>query len=108
MAPHHAVDLTTFEKYSYSLGKHIIPFFGDMRMIGIMPQDIREWITWMQDRKASAWTIQYCKTSLALNDQVGMIHPCHGIKMPSARRPSVRSSRRSSSTSSTRRCETST
>ena len=37
----------------------------------------------------SAWTIQYCKSSIlssifttALNDQVTYIHPCHGVKIP--------------------------
>lgn len=88
--PHHAVDLTTREKYTYYLDKHILPFFGKMAMIDILPQQVREWITWMQSRGASAWTIQYCKTSIlssifttALNDQVTAIHPCHGVKMPS-------------------------
>jgi integrase len=87
--PHHVVELTTREKYSYSLFKHILPYFGQMKMGEIMPQDIQEWITWMLKRKATAWTIQYCKTSIlsgifttALNNQVIAIHPCHGIKMP--------------------------
>lgn len=88
--PHHAVDLTTREKYSYYLDKHILPFFGSMRMGHILPEHIREWITWMLSRSASPWVIQYCKTSVlssifttALNDQVVAIHPCHGVRMPS-------------------------
>ncbi|MBV9448050.1 MAG: tyrosine-type recombinase/integrase [Streptosporangiaceae bacterium] len=88
--PHHQIDLTTREKYTYCLDKYIQPFFGPVRMIDILPQHVREWITWAQNEGASAWTIQYCKTSIlssifttALNDQVTAIHPCHGVKMPS-------------------------
>jgi integrase len=60
-----------------------------MRMTDILPEHIREWITQMQAEGRSAWTIQYCKTSIlssvfttALNDQVTYIHPCHGVKIP--------------------------
>ncbi|MGD0559576.1 MAG: N-terminal phage integrase SAM-like domain-containing protein, partial [Streptosporangiaceae bacterium] len=74
--PHLTLEPTTREKYSYYLDLHILPFFGSMRMIDILPEHVREWITWMQSRAASAWTIQYGKTSIlssifttALNDQ---------------------------------------
>jgi integrase len=43
----------------------------------------------MQREGQSAWTIQYCKTSIlssifttALSDQVTYIHPCRGVKIP--------------------------
>ena len=43
----------------------------------------------MQREGRSAWTIQYCKSSIlssifttALNDQVTYIHPCRGVKIP--------------------------
>jgi integrase len=43
----------------------------------------------MQHEGRSAWTVQYCKTSIlssifttALNDQVTYIHPCRGVKIP--------------------------
>jgi hypothetical protein len=42
----------------------------------------------MQREGQSAWTIQYCKTSIlssiftALNDEVTYIHPCQGVKIP--------------------------
>ena len=61
-----------------------------MRMAEIFPEHIRAWITRMQSERRSAWTIQYCKTSIlssifttALNDQVTYIHPCRGVKIPS-------------------------
>ena len=60
-----------------------------MRMGDIFPEHIREWISAMQREGRSAWTIQYCKSSIlssifttALNDQVTYIHPCHGVKIP--------------------------
>ena len=58
-------------------------------MADIFPQHIREWITRMQREGQSAWTIQYCKSSIlssifttALNDQVTYIHPCRGVRIP--------------------------
>ena len=43
----------------------------------------------MQREDRSAWTIQYCKSSIlnsifttALNDQVTYLHPCRGVKIP--------------------------
>jgi integrase len=60
-----------------------------MRMADIFPEHIREWITKLQAEGQSAWTIQYCKSSIlssifttALNDQVTYLHPCHGVKIP--------------------------
>lgn len=42
-----------------------------------------------QGEGRSAWTIQYCKTSIlssifttALNDQITYIHPCRGVRIP--------------------------
>jgi hypothetical protein len=62
--PHHVIEPTTREKYTYYLDAHIMPEFGPMRMIDILPEHIREWITKMQAKGASAWTIQYCKYSI--------------------------------------------
>jgi integrase len=88
--PNHVMEPTTREKYTYYLGAHIFPELGAMRMADIFPEHIREWISWMQREGRSAWTIQYCKSSIlssifttALNDQVTYIHPCHGVKIPS-------------------------
>jgi hypothetical protein len=43
--PHHVMEITTREGYTYSIGKHIMPWFGPMRMNQIMPSDVREWVT---------------------------------------------------------------
>jgi integrase len=87
--PNHVLEPTTREKYTYYLGAHIYPVLGPMRMADIFPEHIREWIAGMQRQGRSAWTIQYCKSSIlnsifttALNDQVTYIHPCRGVKIP--------------------------
>lgn len=88
--PNHVLEPTTREKYTYYLHAHIIPELGAMRMTDIFPEHIREWIAKLQREGQSAWTIQYCKSSIlssifttALNDQVTYIHPCRGVKIPS-------------------------
>ncbi len=87
--PNHVMEPTTREKYTYYLGAYIFPMLGPMRMADIFPEHIREWIARMQREGRSAWTIQYCKSSIlnsvfttALNDQVTYIHPCRGVKIP--------------------------
>lgn len=87
--PNHVLEPTTREKYTYYLGAYILPALGPMRMADIFPEHIREWIAKMQREDQSAWTIQYCKSSIlssifttALNDQVTYIHPCRGVKIP--------------------------
>ena len=62
-----------------------------MKMRDIMPEHVREWVTWMKDKGASAQTIQYTKGSVlnaifttALVDDVVTIHPSHGVKTPPA------------------------
>jgi integrase len=87
--PNHVLEPTTREKYTYYLNAHIIPELGPMRMADIFPEHIRGWIAGMQREGQSAWTIQYCKSSIlssifttALNDMVTYIHPCRGVKIP--------------------------
>jgi hypothetical protein len=43
--PHHVMEVSTRESYTYQLNKHIMPWFGPMRMIEIMPATVREWVT---------------------------------------------------------------
>ena len=87
--PHHVLEPTSREKYTYYLGAFIYPALGKMPMAEIFPEHIREWITQLQREGHSAWTIQYCKTSIlssifttALNDQITYIHPCRGVRIP--------------------------
>jgi integrase len=88
--PHHVIEPTTREKYTYYLDAHIMPEFGTIRMIDILPEHIREWITKMQAKGASEWTIQYCKysilnsifTTATLDDRVITFHPSRGVRTP--------------------------
>ncbi len=88
--PHHMVEPTTREKYSYYLEAHILPEFGPMRMADILPEHVRAGITKMQAKGASAWTIQYCKysilnsifTTAVLEDRVIAFHPSRGVRTP--------------------------
>jgi integrase len=88
--PHHVIEPTTREKYTYYLSAHIMPEFGPMRMIDILPEHVREWITKMQAKGASAWTIQYCKysilnsifTTATQEDRVIAFHPSRGVRTP--------------------------
>ena len=87
--PHHLLEPGVRSNYGGQIQKHLIPFFGPMKMRDIMPEHVRQWITYMQDKEASARTIQYCKGSIlnaifttALEDEVVTIHPSRGVKIP--------------------------
>lgn len=88
--PHHVVEPTTKEKYTYYLYAHIMPEFGPMRMIDILPEHVRAWITRMQAKGASAYTIQYGKyailnsifTTATQEDRVIAFHPSRGVRTP--------------------------
>src|SRR5450755_4714161 len=75
--------------YAGQIHKHLMPFFGPMKMPDIMPEHVREWVTAMKAKGASARTIEYCKRSIlnaifstAMKDEVVTIHPSHGVKIP--------------------------
>ncbi|HKC28052.1 MAG TPA: site-specific integrase [Jatrophihabitans sp.] len=92
--PNHQLEHTTRQRYSYQIGKYLLPKFGAMRMRDIAPVHVRERITRLKDQDVSASTIADLKTVLsaifttALNDQIAAIHPCRGVKTPTvARKP---------------------
>jgi integrase len=85
--PHHRMEPSTKQDYVSAIYKHIMPFFGNMKMRDIYPEHVREWITSLKAKGASPRRIQYCKTSIlnaifttALMDQVIVIHPSRGIE----------------------------
>jgi hypothetical protein len=113
--PNHVMEATTREGYAYSIDKHIIPWFGGMKMVEILPSDVREWVTDLTGLRVtskhaegneeeipalSPATIRSLKNMLsaiftiALNDQVIFLHPCKGVKTPTVpvRPPSARNS----------------
>ena len=89
--PHHQLEPGVRSNYLGHIRNHLLPFFGPMKMRDIMPEHVREWVTWMKDKGASPQTIQYSKGSVlnaifttALVDHVVTIHPSHGVKTPPA------------------------
>jgi integrase len=86
--PNHILEPTTRESYRYNLQRHIVPWFGPMRIADIMPIHVREWVSELVSRGVSPATIRHQKIILsaifttALNDYVVTLHPCKGVKTP--------------------------
>ena len=86
--PNHEIEASTRQTYTYLLDKYVLDEFGPMRMIDILPEHVREWITGLKRGGVGAATIRYCFIVLsaifttALNDQVTSLHPCKGVKTP--------------------------
>lgn len=86
--PHHVMESTTREGYTYSIYAHLMDTFGDMRMIEILPSHVREWVTERKEEGMTPSTLRLNKSILsaifttALNDQVTVLHPCKGVKTP--------------------------
>jgi integrase len=87
--PHHQLEPGVRSDYAGQIRRHLLPFFGPMKMRDIMPEQVRHWVTKMQAQGVRARTIQYCKVSIlnaifttALEDEVVMIHPSRGVKTP--------------------------
>ena len=56
--PNHQVEASTLQGYTYLLNKHIMDEFGPMRMIDILPEHVREWITGLKHGGVKPPTIQ--------------------------------------------------
>jgi site-specific recombinase XerD len=101
--PNHVMELRTRENYVLYLERVILPTFGPMKMIEILPSHVREWVVAFQKGtlehaprrkgqratiKNSPAVIEYCMVILsaifttALNDQIVYLHPCKGVKTP--------------------------
>jgi len=85
--PNHRLEARARENYSYYLNRHILPWFGPMRMIEILPSHVREWVSELDRDGVSPSSVQYCVTILsaifttALNE-LTFLHPCRGVKTP--------------------------
>jgi hypothetical protein len=72
------------------MDRYVVPFFGDLKMVEIMPSDVREWIVKMQAAGARSPTIRQCKVILdavlttALNDRITYLHAGKGVKKSTA------------------------
>lgn len=76
-------------EYARQIRKHLLPFFGPMKMQDITPEQVRQWVTALQAQGVRPRTIQYCKVSIlnaifttASADEVVTIHPSRGVKTP--------------------------
>ena len=43
--PNHVLEASTRQSYRYGLDRHIVPWFGTMKMCDILPTHVREWVT---------------------------------------------------------------
>jgi site-specific recombinase XerD len=88
--PNHVMELNTRQGYTHIIRKYLLAAFGTMRMNEILPAHIRDFLRHRGKYGASAHTLARCKTVLsaifttALNDQVIHLHPCTGVKTPTA------------------------
>ncbi len=86
--PNHVLEPSTREGYRYCLDKHILPWFGCMKMSDVLPTHVRLWVTELTAQGVSPAQIRHLKIILsamfttALNDFVTVIHPCRGVKSP--------------------------
>lgn len=86
--PNHVMEPSTREGYTYSIYKHIMPEFGPMRMVDILPEHVRAWVAQLAADGVTPATIRHLKTMLsaifttAFNDQITFLHPCKGVKTP--------------------------
>lgn len=86
--PNHVLEPSTRESYVYNLNRHILPWFGAMKMRDILPVHVREWVTHLVAHEVSPAQIRHLKIILsavfttALNDLVVLLHPCRGVKTP--------------------------
>ncbi len=86
--PNHVLEPSTREGYRYSIDKHLMPTFGSMRMVDVLPSHVREWVADLSAAGVSPATVRHNKIVLsavfttALNDQVTLLHPCRGVKTP--------------------------
>lgn len=94
--PNHEIEASTRQNYSYVLNKHVMPEFGGMRMIDILPEHVREWMTRMGETGVPAQTRRQSKVVLdailttAFNDQVTLLHAGKGVKRPTVAKKTKR------------------
>jgi integrase len=93
--PNHRMELSTRADYTSAVYRHIMWFFGPMKMRDIGPGQVREWITALKARGVSPRRIEYSKNSVlgaifttALEDGVISAHPSHRVATdPVPRKP---------------------
>lgn len=46
--PNHVMEARTRETYQYILDRYLLPHFGALRMVDVLPNEVREWISRLQ------------------------------------------------------------
>jgi hypothetical protein len=81
----HRMEANTRQGYTSVIKRYLLPEFGEIRMIEILPSHVRDILRRLTDAGRPAITVQRCRTVLssifttALNDQVIFVHPCCGV-----------------------------
>lgn len=94
--PNHVIEETTREGYAYNLERYVLPHFGGMRLIDIMPAHVREWVKALGEAGARPPTVKQAKVVLdailttAFNDRITVIHAGQGVKTPAVKRKAKR------------------
>jgi hypothetical protein len=83
--PHHVIEPTTKESYRYAIDRHLMPYFGPMKLVDVTAPLVREWVTWMVERGVSPASIRHVRIILsaifttAVNDRLVPHHPVEGV-----------------------------
>jgi integrase len=86
--PHHVIELSTRQNYTYYINRYLLPEFGRMPLRDIQPSDVRAWISRLGDEGVSPESVRYAKIVLsaimttAFDDQIIPFHPCRGVRTP--------------------------
>ncbi|ACU77731.1 integrase family protein [Catenulispora acidiphila DSM 44928] len=94
--PNHEIECSTRQTYTYLINKHILPEFGGMRMVDVLPEHVREWMTKMAGAGVSAQSRRNAKVAMdailttAFNDQVTFLHAGQGVKRPTVAKKTKR------------------
>ena len=87
--PHHQLEPGVRSEYARQIRKHLLPFFGPMKMRDIMPEQVRQWVTEMQGQgrlSPDHPVLQDVDPQRDLHhrarDEVVTVHPSRGVKTP--------------------------
>ena len=61
----HVLEPSTREGYRYSIDKHLMPTFGPMRMVDVLPSQVREWVAKLSAGGVTPATIRHNKIVLS-------------------------------------------
>jgi integrase len=84
--PNHVMEATTRQDYTYQLYRHIMPVFGEKRLMDIHPIDIKRWLANLKEAGLSAANRKNLKALLsaiftsAVDDMVLIWNPCKVVK----------------------------